>query len=347
MFCKSCGKKIDNDSTFCSFCGTKQSSELKPQVQSGTIQSNNTSEQVHKNDPLSTNSSNPIRQSKYDPIYEKEDEASVIGIVLLVIALIFTIVGPMQFESRESYGQFLAMTAIVSLVLRVFVTVWIVNMAVRQNRETLGWGVFAFLLPSIALIIIGTRKKLFANIQIMAGLDNEQNSKVLSDQAHAFYDENKYLECIRFAEKAIELHPENEIPKEILKKSKVAFAEVNNASSSIRTTHNETLDGTSLKIVSKFNHTTGSLVFIDDLPAPDGTYTYKDGGKMIAKNGEIHASITIGKFKKVMIEMTQGGWPSKGDLVFLENGASAPTGNYNQGFMRGTIIVEDGTFLSW
>ncbi|ANE51086.1 zinc-ribbon domain-containing protein [Flavisolibacter tropicus] len=30
MYCKSCGKEIDNDSVYCSFCGTKQFAENKP-----------------------------------------------------------------------------------------------------------------------------------------------------------------------------------------------------------------------------------------------------------------------------------------------------------------------------
>lgn len=347
MFCKSCGRQIDNDSTFCSFCGTKQSTELKPQVQADTTQSNNTTQQVYKNEPSFNNSPNIVRQSKYDPTYKKEDEASFIGVFLLVIALIFAIVGPIKFEDRESYGQFRAVTAIVSLVLRIIVTIWVVNIAKRQNRETFGWGLFAFLLPSIALIVIATRKKLFANIQIVEGLDNEQNSKVLSDKAHEFYNEDKYSESIRFSEKAIELNPKNEIAKEVLKKSKVAFEEANNANSSIQTLFTETKDGKVLKIVSKFNQTIGADVFIDDFPTPDGTYIYKDDRKMVVENGKIHTFITIGKFKKVIIEMTHIGWPIKGDLVFLENGTPAPTGNYKQGFMSGTIIVQDGTFVSW
>lgn len=347
MFCKSCGKQIDNDSTFCSFCGTEQSTDLKRQVQADTNQSTNTTQKVYNNETNFNNSPNIVRQSKYDPTYKKEDDAMTLGIFLLVIALIFAIVGPIKFDDRESYGQFRAVTAIVSLILRIFVTVWVVNIAKQQNRETFGWGLFAFLLPSIALIVIATRKKLFANIQIVDGLDSKQNSKILSDKAQEFYNENKYSESIRFSEKAIDLNSENEIAKEVLKKSKAAFVEANNASSSILTLFTETKDGKLLKIVSMFNQTIGADVFIDDFPAPDGTYIYKDDRKMIVKNGKIYTFITIGKFKKVIIEMTHIGWPLKDDQVFLENGNPAPTGEYYQGFMNGVIIVRDGKFVSW
>src|SRR5690606_15305227 len=134
---------------------------------------------VYKNEFSFNNSLNVVRQPKYDPAYKKEDDAMTAGIFLLVIALIFAIVGPIEFEGRESYGQFQASAAILSLLLRIIIAVWVVNIAKRQNRETFGWGLFAFFLPSIALIIIATRKKLFVNVQVVEGLDNEQNSKIL------------------------------------------------------------------------------------------------------------------------------------------------------------------------
>jgi hypothetical protein len=161
MFRKSCGRQIDNDSAFCSFCGTKQSTDLKPQVQTDTNQSISITQKTYTNDTNFCNSPTIDRQPKYDPTYEKENEAMKVGIILLIIALIFAIAGPIKFEDRESYGQFRAFTSIVSLILRIFITFWVVIIAKRQNRETFGWGLFAFLLPSIALITIGTKRKLF------------------------------------------------------------------------------------------------------------------------------------------------------------------------------------------
>lgn len=348
MYCKSCGRQIDNDSTFCSFCGTKQSTELKPQVQADTTQSNNTTQQVYKNETNFNASPNIIRQSKYDPTYKKEDDAIFIGVVLLVIALIFAIVGPIKFEDRESYGQFRAVTAIVSLILRIIVTVWVVNIAKRQNRETFGWGLFAFLLPSIALIVIATRKKLFANIQIVEGLDNEQNSKVLSDKAQEFYNEDKYSESIRFSEKAIELNPNNEIAIDILKKSKVGIAGINNVISPTQTVFRETTDNKLLKIVSKINQTIGADVFIDDLPAPDGIYNYKAGThKLLTENGKIKERYFIERVKNIVLEKTIEHSAQKGDKVFLDTGSPAPTGKYSMGFMASKLIVEDGKFVRY
>ncbi|XVJ67187.1 MAG: zinc-ribbon domain-containing protein [Lacibacter sp.] len=348
MFCKSCGRQIDNDSTFCSFCGTKQSTDLKPQVQADTNQSINTTQKVYSNETNFNNTPNIVRQPKYDPTYKKEDDAMTVGIILLVIAVIFAIVGPIQFEDRESYGQFKAVTAIVSLILRIIITVWVVNIAKRQNRETFGWGLFAFFLPSIALIVIATRKKLFANVQVVEGLDNEQNSKILSDKAQEYYNDNKYSESIRFSEKAIELNPENEIAKEVLKKSKVAFAEANNVSSSVQTVFRETTDGRLLKIISKLNQTIGADVFIDDLPAPDGVYNYKSGThKLVIENGKIKERYFIERVKNIVVEKTNEHSAQKGDKVFLDTGNPAPTGKYSMGFMASKLIVEDGKFVRY
>ena len=348
MFCKSCGRQIDNDSTFCSFCGTKQSVNLRPQNQVGISQTLNTTQNVNNNEANFNKSPSLVSQQKYDPTYKKEDDAMAIGIIIWVIVLIFAIVGPLEFQDSESYAQFRVVSAIASLILRIFITGWVSNIAKRQNRETFGWGLFAFLLPSIALIVIATRKKLFAKIQIVDGLDSDQNSKILSDKAKEFYNESKYSESIRFSEKAIELNPNNEIATDILKKSKIAIARINNVGSTTRIVFRDTVDNKLLKIVSKMNQTIGAEVFIDDLPAPDGIYMYKGGThKLIVENGKINQCYYIERVKNIVIEKTNKYNAQKGDRVFLDTGSPAPTGKYSKGFMSYKIIVEDGKFVKY
>ncbi|MBK7740575.1 MAG: zinc-ribbon domain-containing protein [Saprospiraceae bacterium] len=89
MFCKSCGRQIDNDSTFCSFCGTKQSVNLRPQNQVGISQTLNTTQNVNNNEANFNKSPSLVSQQKYDPTYKKEDDAMAIGIIIWVIVLIF------------------------------------------------------------------------------------------------------------------------------------------------------------------------------------------------------------------------------------------------------------------
>lgn len=137
MYCKSCGKQIDNDSLFCSFCGIKQK----------------TSESIKDNRIEDT-------ATLYDLTYKREENALIVGINLLVISLIFAIGGPIQLKNTEFFGQFIAALSIISLVIRCIIPVWVVNIASRQNRDTYLWGILALVLPSVTLIIISTRKKL-------------------------------------------------------------------------------------------------------------------------------------------------------------------------------------------
>lgn len=161
MFCKACGKNIDIDSAFCSFCGSKQSIDLKPNVETDTTTSINTNQKVYSNESNFNNTPNIVHQPKYDLTYEKEQNAMFVGIILLIISLLVTINGPYEFENEISNRQFRAVSALVSFVLRIFVTGWVISIAKRQNREPFGWGVLAFFLPSIALIIIVQLRKLY------------------------------------------------------------------------------------------------------------------------------------------------------------------------------------------
>ncbi len=230
MFCKTCGNKIDNDSIFCSFCGTKQSDINKPVVNDIDLPIQDEPKTVNLNLSFGRqNTTKPIqetkqfKQPKYDPTYTKESDATIFGVVILLFFLLLAIIGSINFSTRDShnqdsYNQFIVFSSLVDLVLRVFVTIRVVAIAKRQNRKTFGWGVFAFFLPSIALIIIGQLRKRNIKFEINDSLSKEENSKILSDKAQEYYNENKYSESIQFSKKAIELNSENEAAKAILKK---------------------------------------------------------------------------------------------------------------------------------
>lgn len=351
MFCKSCGKQIDNDSAFCSFCGTKQSISQKLQIEAYKYQSIIDTEKNINNETNFDKAPNIVRRTKYDPTYKKEVDVMVVGIILLSIVIILAIIGPFKFENRETYGQYQTSAVAVSLLLRICVTSWVVNIAKRQNRETSAWGLLAFLLPSIALIIIATRKKLFANIQIIEELNSEQNSKILSDKAEKFLIENKYAECIRFSEKAIELNPNNKIATSILNKGKEAVSGNNNFGSLIHTGFCETTDGIILKIVSKLNKTIGAEVFTDDLPTPNGIYNYKEGThkthKIIIENGKIKERYFIINHSEFYAERKNEYVASVGDKVFKFDGTSLPNGKYKMGFLMPKMIVENGEIIKF
>ena len=153
MYCKSCGKKIDDDSKFCSICGTKQSIDIKPIIYND-LSSKKFPTSVK--DVFVDDKKNP----KYDERYSKESDATALGLFLLLINLGMVISGP-KFYDENSYIVFKIISSLASLVIRIFSTIWVVNIAERQNRNTMSWGIFAFVLPSFALIIIGQTKKLF------------------------------------------------------------------------------------------------------------------------------------------------------------------------------------------
>lgn len=174
MFCKSCGKQIDDDSSFCSFCGTKQSETNKPFYVASPDNSNSESKAVNVNLsfgrlPQQNVQAAKVKVEKYDLTYEKESEAMIVGIVLFIISFIFFVAGGVKDLSLY------IVLAVFSALGRITLTIWCVNIAKRQNRETVGWGIFAFFLPSLALIIIGQLKKLKRNeVNIIL----EQQSKI-------------------------------------------------------------------------------------------------------------------------------------------------------------------------
>lgn len=296
MFCKSCGNKIDDDSQFCSFCGTKQSEINKPILENTEAIVQDEAKTVNVNLSFGRQNNTKTNQKtgkecdepKYDPTYSKETDATTVGVVILVSSLLLVIFQPFRFEDINSYNEFRAIFSIGALVLRIFITIWVINIAKRQNRETFGWGLFAFFLPSIALIIIGQQKKIFAKFDVNNKLSNEENSLILSEKAKTFIDNKKYNECIRFAEKAIELYKNNKKASDLLIKAKLQIPVNEISNKNTQVVYRETIDKKILKIVSKNYQTIGASVFINDEIAADGEYSYlNDSRKLTVKKGKI------------------------------------------------------------
>lgn len=151
----------------------------------------------------------PITSSKYDLTYAKEVEATFLGVILLVVPIGLKLSGVVTFETEESYNQARAFFAIGSIVIRIAITVWVVNAASRQNRNSTGWGWFAFFLPSIALIIIGQLKKLRLKIELDGSLPPNQQVAILLKKANKLFSDNRHAECVEILNKAIEIDNQN------------------------------------------------------------------------------------------------------------------------------------------
>jgi len=98
--------------------------------------------------------------SIYDLTYEKESDAEIAGILLLAIPFGIRLSGMLTFEDLENYNKAYAILTIVALITRIVVTIWVINIAKRQNRNITTWGFFTFFLPGIALISIGLLRRL-------------------------------------------------------------------------------------------------------------------------------------------------------------------------------------------
>jgi len=151
----------------------------------------------------------PIKSTKFDLTYDKETDATLIGILLLIIPVILNLTGVFTFKTVESYNQGKAFIAIGSLILRIIITIWVVNIATRQNRNTTGWGLFAFFLPSIALIVIGLLKKLRLRIELDGNLTTKEQIAFLLEKANQLFSQERYAECIEVLNKSIEIDNKN------------------------------------------------------------------------------------------------------------------------------------------
>jgi hypothetical protein len=195
MYCKNCGKEIDNDSKFCSYCGTKQLiiqiSEIKNDLSSKPepiIQNVNVSLSFGK--PTDKVKSAEVKIDKYDRTYKGDSGATIIASILAIISFIIYLT--VKFENESDQQVYLAIVVAINIVWRILATIWVVNIAKRQNRDNLEWGFFAFFLPNLALFIIGLLKKL--NKPSSESQMSKSNTVLTKEEVlrgHATYDKEE------------------------------------------------------------------------------------------------------------------------------------------------------------
>ena len=147
---------------------------------------------------------NNSKSSIYDLSYQKEEGITILGIFLFILPIVLKLTGILTFDDIEKYNQAKIFLGIGSLVLRILVTYWVVEISSRQNRDTTAWGFFAFILPTLALIIIGLLKKLKLKIEINNNLPIDEQISMLLDKATKFYIDQRFLESIEITSKVIE-----------------------------------------------------------------------------------------------------------------------------------------------
>lgn len=137
--------------------------------------------------------------SKFDPSYSKEIGATVIGVLLLALPIVLKEIGFLTFDNTEDFKNTRGVLLIISFIIRILVTLWVIEIAKNQNRNPKLWGWFAFFLPSIALIIIGLLKKLKFKIKVDNSLSKNEKITYLLEKANDLVSKKRYADSLEVA----------------------------------------------------------------------------------------------------------------------------------------------------
>ena len=159
MYCKSCGKRIDDDSSFCTYCGTKNTPIEEP------LDHQIKTKNFH---PLKSNlkKEEPRKQlrkpyNKYDPSYKPDGSYTIAGFALCgVWFLLFLFSKWLQAANYFDISTYVMAILTLGLISRIVVAIYSYEHARMLNRAAASWAFWAFIFPELTLIILGTRKKL-------------------------------------------------------------------------------------------------------------------------------------------------------------------------------------------
>ncbi len=97
---------------------------------------------------------------KYDMSFEKDTTPTIIGVFIIILYLLFYI---LIAKGKDYNTEVSGIFNVIFLVLRIFITIWVINIAKKLNRNKTNWGFLAFFFPSLSLIAIGLKRKYKAN----------------------------------------------------------------------------------------------------------------------------------------------------------------------------------------
>lgn len=333
MFCKKCGKVVDNDSVFCTYCGAKQKNLEEKKYDFVTISEQAGEKPIEKYE---------IKKVKYDLNYKSNEDDRFLGIVLLTITLLFAIFEPIIINKHEEFLQATLLINFISFIIRILITAKVIRIAKLQNRVSSSWGFFAFFMPSIALIVQSYQKKVFAHIDIDDNLSNQENSNLLTSKAKKFYDLEMYADSTRFLKQALIIDPNNISAADIFKKVEGQANNSQREKNLIATYLTE--KGEKLKVYREnINGKIIENIFYNGFTAIDGHYKVNNGCTiLIVNDGQVYKAKNVEIFKKFYVEQQTNFVNKIGDEVFLTSGSIAPNGKYSTGIFASTLFVENG-----
>jgi hypothetical protein len=287
-----------------------------------------------------------------DNTYRKELEAAVVGFCVLVIPLFFDVLEWFDFRDEESHRQADVIYTFIKILIATAIAFWVVKIAKRQNRNEILWGVLAFILPGLILIIIGLLNKKPLVIKLDTNLSAHDQSEVLISKAKGFKKDGRFHEALVLLEEIKKINPAYPDLDSIIEtiKKNITTSEINYKRSQEKLITGEIIE---VKIADHTDQVVGAEVLVDGLPPKDGVVRLLDKDyRYEIKNGRISNEYFIEYFKQpdgcfLEIDTTTvlvfGRKTRKGSRAWLNN-LPAPDGVYKAGLFK-KLKVKDGLIL--
>ena len=96
----------------------------------------------------------------YDVRFKNDGEATLGGIFILVVPILFTLLCVYNFSLVNDRATFITILVTGACVIRLVVARWIYMLAKELNRKSTNWIMLSLLIPGITLTLIGARRKI-------------------------------------------------------------------------------------------------------------------------------------------------------------------------------------------
>ena len=143
-----------------------------------------------------------IENLKYDQTYTKPIDATFVGVGLLIISNYILFSGATADIEP-------AVVALINLIYRILITIWVVSLAKVQNRNQIGWGIFAFILPTLSLIIIGLLRKKIKTVNLDRFINNKQKIEYCINKAAECLSKENTFDSLAYINAAIKMDENN------------------------------------------------------------------------------------------------------------------------------------------
>lgn len=140
----------------------------------------------------------------FDPNFKTERDAASIGVGLMLLSLVVYII---VVHAVNDNNVIPAVNAIFVLA-RIPLSIYIVQITKRLNRNPFVWGIFGFFLPTFTLIIIGLlKKKMLKNIDLSNYITKEQKVEHCLYNAEKNFRKNRYTDSLVYLNRLLDLDP--------------------------------------------------------------------------------------------------------------------------------------------